>query len=232
MNTKDLLGHGLPVTLDDKALDRFERYRAMLSEGNKVANLTAITEDDEVSVKHFNDSLSLYLAVDLNKSLSMADMGSGAGFPGIPVKIAFPDVRLTLIDSLTKRIRFLESVTDALSLDDVTIINDRTEHAALSLQETFDVVTARAFAPLRMLIEMGLPMVRTGGILIAMKGPDVEAEISEAKHALEVLSAHVRAVIRHDLPLSMGQRTLVVIEKTTHVKGYPRAYARMKKQPL
>ena len=232
MNTKDILGHGLPVTLDDKALDRFERYRVMLSEGNKIMNLTAIAGDDEVSVKHFNDSLSLSLAIDLNRSLSMADMGSGAGLPGLPVKIAFPDVRLTIIDSLTKRIRFLESVTDALSLDDVTIINDRTEHAALSLQETFDVVTARAFAPLRTLIEMGLPMVRTGGVLIAMKGPDVEAEILEASQALKVLSAHVRTVIRHDLPLSMGQRTLVVIEKDAHVKGYPRAYARMKKQPL
>jgi 16S rRNA (guanine527-N7)-methyltransferase len=232
MTFKDALKTNLHIELSAAQERLFERYLDMLLETNKTMNLTAITDPQEVYIKHFYDSLLLGQSADLHGATSMCDMGSGAGFPGIPIKIVYPNVRLTLIDSLTKRIRFLESLVGALGMTDVHIINDRIEVAAQTHQQAFDIVTARALGAMPLILEMGLPMVKKGGIMIAMKGAKGDEALASADHAMAVLGGTLDHVKRHILPDHMGERTNIVIKKRTHVEGYPRSYAHMRKTPL
>lgn len=232
MNLKDRLEQDLSITLSVEQERLFDLYLEILLETNHKMNLTAITDPHEVLIKHFYDSLLLAKVVDFRQGLAICDMGSGAGFPGIPLKIVFPMLRLTMIDSLTKRTRFLEILVGALGLADVTIINNRIEQAALNLQNTFDVVTARALGTMPLILEMGLPMVKKGGVLVAMKGAKADDELLAAEPAITFLGGMLETVSRHELPFDMGERTNIVIRKTAHVKGYPRPYAHMKKTPL
>ncbi|MCF7931821.1 MAG: 16S rRNA (guanine(527)-N(7))-methyltransferase RsmG [Acholeplasmataceae bacterium] len=229
---KDLLKENLQISLSEAQERLFERYLEILLETNKTMNLTAITDPKEVYIKHFYDSLLLMRSADFGGPVSICDMGSGAGFPGIPIKIVCPDVKLTLIDSLTKRIRFLESLVKDLKMTDVVIINDRIEVAAKTLQQAFDVVTARALGAMPLILEMGLPMVKKGGVMIAMKGAKGEEELASANHALTVLGGRLDHIKKHVLPDHMGERTNIVIRKRTHIEGYPRPYAHMRKSPL
>lgn len=226
----------LGVALTDEQIGKLDTYARLLVEWNEKMNLTAITEPDEVAVKHFADSLAL-LSLLPTQSFSLIDVGTGAGFPGVPLKIIRPDMRLTLLDSLNKRLLFLEEVCRTLSLESVTLIHDRAEEAGRKpqLREQFDVATARAVAALPTLCEYCLPLVRVGGRFIAMKGPEGEQEMQAAARAVAQLGGKCRDVRTVTLTTSREtlERRLILIDKTSHTPAqYPRHSSKIKKQPL
>lgn len=213
---------------------RFERYCDMLIETNKVMNLTAITEPDEVAVRHFADCIALLGAADFSGK-RVIDVGCGAGFPGLPIRLAEDSVSLTLLDALQKRIGFLEDVCDELGLDDVTCIHGRAEEEAQKkeLRESFDIAVSRAVADLSMLCELTLPFVKLGGVFLAMKAHDCEEELAAAENAMKTLGGHLRG--RYDYPLyDTGiTHTVLIIEKVSETPSkYPRRFAKIKSQPL
>ena len=231
MFSKDVL-EGLGIVLSNHQINQFEVYYQALIVFNEHTNLTRITDREDVDVKHFYDSLTLAKSVDLSQVQTLCDMGSGAGFPSIPLKIIYPHLDITIIDSLGKRIAFLKELIETLKLDHVHLVYDRIESHALTHQETFDVVTARALGKLPMILEMGIPMLKTEGKLVAYKGQNHESELIDSKHALHVLGAKLLDEIPYELPYDMGHRVHLVILKLKHVKGYPRSFAVMKKKPL
>ena len=210
-------------------MERLDRYHAFLSQKNAVMNLTAITERSEIYKKHFFDSLCLVLAVD-RAGKTLLDVGSGAGFPSLPLKLAFPDLKVTIVDSLGKRIRFLEELTALLELRDVKLVLGRAED--LPLKNHFDIVTARAVARLDILTELCLPFVRTGGCFIAMKAKGYEEELQGAQNAIQTLGGSVEREIRYDVDEST-EHVLIVIRKLQATDPrYPRMFAQIKKNPL
>lgn len=213
----------LQIKLDDTQVNQFIQYYEMLVEKNKVMNLTAITEFDEVIEKHFLDSLSLIKVYDLTKEVSVLDMGTGAGFPGIPLKIAFPQLQVTLADSLNKRILFLQEVIDALGLEKVEAIHARAEELGRNKEyrEQYDLVVSRAVANLASLGEYCIPFVKLGGEFISYKSGEIEEEVKNAKNAVFLLGGKVKEVYKFDL--YEQKRSFVRIEK---VKGTPKAYPR------
>lgn len=219
----------LSITLSEKQLEQFRIYYEMLVEKNKVMNLTGITEWDEVLEKHFLDSISLIRAVDLNKELYVMDMGTGAGFPGLPLKIAFPNLKVTLADSLNKRVKFLQEVIDALELEDIEAIHGRAEDLAKDkkYRQQYDLSVSRAVANLSTLSEYCLPFVKIGGQFISYKSGECDEEVAASKKAVFVLGGKIKDVIKFELGES--GRSFIVIDK---VNGTPKEYPRKAGTPV
>lgn len=225
----------LGISLDDTQIKKFIMFYELLVEKNKVMNLTGITEWEDVVLKHFLDSLSLLKCIDINNVNNLIDVGTGAGFPGIPLKIAFPDLKITLMDSLNKRIKFLEEVIDACELNHIEAIHSRAEDLARKTEyrEKFDICVSRAVANLNTLSEYCLPFVKVGGQFISYKSGAAEDEIRGAEKAIKILGGKSGKVVKFVLPDSDISRTLVVIEKKMCCnKKYPRKPAAMKEKPL
>lgn len=221
------------LTLDDAAEGRLCAYYDLLVERNRVMNLTAITEPHEVALKHFVDSLMLLSTCDIPQGASLIDVGTGAGFPGMVLAIARPDVRITLLDSLQKRLFFLDDVRDALGLENVQTIHSRAEDGArTALREAFDYAVARAVAPLNILCEYCLPYVRVGGSFLAMKGRSADEELAAAMNAVGVLGGELFE--KHLFTLGeAGERGIVVIRKKSQTPdAYPRKSKAIQKKPL
>ncbi|MBQ9743376.1 MAG: 16S rRNA (guanine(527)-N(7))-methyltransferase RsmG [Ruminococcus sp.] len=236
MNFKEKLSYEaglIGIELDETALDKFQTYYDMLISYNEKMNLTAITAEDEVIVKHFCDSMYLLTKYDIKKESSLIDVGTGAGFPGIPMLIARPDLKLTLLDGLNKRLTFLSDVLHKLGFT-AELVHSRAEEAAMDTdyREKFDVVTSRAVARLNTLCEYCLPYVKKGGVFLAMKGPAAKEELSEAKNAIGILGGKVVSAQEYSLS-DKSSRTLVIIEKIKKTPDkYPRHNSQIKKKPL
>lgn len=212
---------------------KFYTFYTMMVEKNKVMNLTSITEFPEVVEKHFLDSLFLNRVVDLEKTLSVIDVGTGAGFPGIPLKIAFPNLQITLMDSLNKRIIFLQEVIEELELDGIEAIHARAEELAKKKEyrERYDLCVSRAVANLSTLEEYCLPFVKTGGQFVSYKSGDIEEELELSKNACKILGGKVKEVYKFNL--GEQGRSFVVIDKCSNSpKAYPRKAGTPGKQPL
>ncbi len=223
------------IVLSEHQTEQFFSYYEMLIEKNKVMNLTAITDFDEVIKKHFVDSLSLVKAYDLTSPVSLIDIGTGAGFPGIPLKIVFPDLEITLLDSLNKRVDFLQSIIASLDLKGIDAFHGRAEDFARQekFRERFDLCVSRAVANLSVLCEYCLPYVKIGGKFISYKSEKIMEELKTAEHAVDVLGGRVKEQISFTLPDSDINRNLIVIEKSRKTpKQYPRKAGTASKDPL
>ena len=225
----------LGICLNEFQLKQFMRYYALLVEWNSFMNLTAITEYDEVCTKHFLDSLSLCKALDCTQELTVIDVGTGAGFPGIPLKIAFPNLSITLLDSLGKRVNFLKEVIGALGLEGIEAIHGRAEDYAKPnmLREQFDVCVSRAVANLSSLSEYCIPYVKAGGFFISYKSEKIAEEMASAEKAVDLLGGAFADQVEFVLPNSDIYRSLVVIKKVKNTpKKYPRKAGLPTKEPL
>ena len=219
------------LTLSDIQIENFKTYAEMLVEWNEKINLTAITDDEGIAEKHFLDSVLPLTKLDVPRGTSLIDVGTGAGFPAIPMKIFREDIEITLLDSLNKRINFLSEVSDKLGLL-ADCIHSRAEDGGKNpeLREKFDIATARAVAPLPVLCEYCLPFVKVGGKFLALKGPNENAE--DAEKAIEILGGKICSTWNYSLP-SGDNRRLIVIEKVKETpKKYPRDAGKIKKSPL
>ena len=223
----------LNIEPNDLIIQKFEMYYNKLIEVNEYMNLTAITEKNEVYLKHFLDSLSILKAIDKNDSYSILDVGSGAGFPSIPLAIVDSKANVVIIDALNKRINFLNELVKELGLNNVNAYHKRAEEYAKEKRESFDYVTARAVARLNILAELCLPLVKIGGSFIAMKGQIADEELKEAKKAIEILGGKVKKIIDFDLPDDAGKREIIIIEKVKATPNkYPRDFNKIKGKPL
>lgn len=225
----------LGITLNDTQKNQFIQFYEYLVEKNKVMNLTGITEFQEVLVKHFLDSLACVKAVDMSKVNRIMDIGTGAGFPGVPLKIAFPHLEVCLLDSLKKRVNFLEETFQLLKLENITAIHGRAEEFAKNkaYRETYDLCVSRAVSNLATLSEYCLPYVKTGGFFISYKSGTVQEEVEQAQKAVKILGGRIQDVVYFQLPDSEIQRSLVVIEKVKATPGrYPRKAGTPLKEPL
>lgn len=230
---KDL--KALQIDLSEKQINQFFTYYEMLIEWNQVMNLTAITDYEEVQKKHFIDSLSLVKAIDLTHDISVIDIGTGAGFPGIPLKIAFPNLKVTLLDSLNKRVQFLNAVVEKLELREIEAFHGRAEDFAKPglMREKYDLCVSRAVANLTTLSEYCLPFVKVGGLFISYKSEKIEQEKKEAGKAIKLLGGKTEKQVELYLPDSDIYRNLFVIKKETACpKKYPRKAGLPAKEPL
>ncbi len=220
------------INLTDKQLQQFETYYQTLIEWNQKMNLTAITDKEEVYLKHFYDSLTISFNQHFDHQ-SLCDVGAGAGFPSIPLKIVYPNLKITIIDSLNKRITFLNHLVKVLDLKDVELIHGRAEEYAINHRECFDIVTARAVARLNILAELCIPLVKIGGEFIALKGLKGEEELLEAEMGMEKLGGQITMETEITLSDDNDYRYNLYIEKTKKTPNkYPRSYSQIKKKPL
>lgn len=223
-----LLALGLP----EDGVPALMRYAELLVEKNKVMNLTAITEPSDIATLHFLDSAALLTLADF-RDKTVADVGTGAGFPGLPLRIVEPSIRLTLLDSLNKRIDFLGEVCTDLGLSDVACVHSRAEEFAAEHRESFDIVTSRAVANLRMLCELCLPLVKVGGHFLAMKSVDSDEELAQARGAIAALGAVAERQADYTIPGTDVRHRLIILKKVKKTeKKYPRTFAKIKKNPL
>lgn len=219
---------GIPVS--DEEILKLDKYYALLIEWNEKINLTAITDKKQVFLKHFYDSLTLVKVIDLESVDSLCDLGTGAGFPGIVLKIFFPHLKLTLVDALNKRIKFLDIIVKELDLKGVNLVHARAEEYGRDNREMFDVVTARALSSFPILLEYGIPLLKVNGHLVAMRGAN---DSLDGTNALKVLKAKINDIVEFKLPFEESNRTLIDVLKldVTSLK-YPRRYAEIKKKSL
>lgn len=226
-----LLKDELNIELSEKQIIQFEKYTDFLTQENKKYNLTRIENEESIYIKHYLDSLLIIKALDFNKIKVMADLGSGAGFPAIPLKIIYPHLKIYLVESVTKKTNFLKELINILELEDIFVLNERAETLS-KYKNKFDCITARAFSNMQVLLELSIPLLKIDGHLIAMKALNYENELTNAANALKILKAQVENVYKMELPNNLGVRNQVVIKKTNNVSGYPRAYSIIKKKPL
>ncbi len=213
-------------------LPAFETYLKELQEWNKKFNLTAITDTEEIKLKHFEDSLAIEQTIQITDQ-SIIDIGTGAGFPGIPIKIAHPGIKLTLLEATHKKVDFLKHIVSLLNLNAVEIIWGRAEEVIKDHREAFDIAISRAVAKLNILSELSLPFVKVGGIFIAYKEENVEEEVEEAKRSIKTLGGELKEIKKVKLPGSDIVRSLVIIKKIAPTPSeYPRRTAAMNKKPL
>jgi 16S rRNA (guanine527-N7)-methyltransferase len=223
----------LNIELDEEQQEQFYKYMNLIIEWNEKINLTAIIEPKEIAIKHFQDSLTIMQYINDNSSI--VDVGTGAGFPGIPLKIANKTLNITLLDSLNKRINFLNEVIEELELKKINAIHSRAEEFAKNkkYRESFDIATSRAVANLSVLAEYMLPMVKVGGMCICMKGPEIDEEIETSKKAIKVLGGKIKKVNKFNLPETDLKRSIVIIEKIEKTpKQYPRKAGTPSKNPI
>ena len=225
----------LGIKQDQNQLERFHKFYQLLIEWNKVMNLTGITEYDDVVEKHFVDSLSIIKAVDLSRIHTVIDVGTGAGFPGIPLKIAFPHLRVVLLDSLNKRIKFLDEVIFQLGLTEIRTIHGRAEEYARKeeYREQFDLCVSRAVANLSTLSEYCFPYIQVGGIFVPYKSGEIDDEVEQSKKAVRILGGNIKEVMKFELPGTDIHRSFLLIHKEQHTqKKYPRKAGIPAKEPL
>ena len=225
----------LGITLNEAQKRQFLQFYELLVEWNKVMNLTGITEYEEVNEKHFVDSLSIVKAIDMDSVETVIDIGTGAGFPGIPLKIAFPNLKVVLLDSLNKRIQFLNTVIDTLQLTDIQTIHGRAEDFAKqqAYREQFDLCVSRAVANLATLSEYCLPYVRVDGMFIPYKSGEITEELQQSQNAIHVLGGKVTDVVKFRLPGTEIGRSFVKIKKVQNTaKKYPRKAGLPSKEPI
>ena len=222
----------LNIELDEDKLKRLNKYYELLIEWNQKINLTSITEKEDVYLKHFYDSLTLIKAINLSDSISLCDIGTGAGFPGLVLKICFPNLNVTLVDALDKRIKFLNQVIEELKLENIIAIHARAEEYAKNNREKFDVVTSRAVAKLNILNELCIPMVKVNGYFIPMKA-NIEKEVDDSLKSLDILNSKIESIFSFDLPKEKSIRNIIKIKKEgTTNKKYPRNFGKISKNPL
>lgn len=221
----------LNVSLTQTQIDQLNRYYELLIEYNKVMNLTGITEKTEVYLKHFYDSLTIVKIIDLNKINSLCDIGTGAGFPGLVLKIVFPNLKITLLDSLNKRIEFLKKVIEELKLTDIEVIHARAEEYAIDNRNKFDITTARAVAHTSILLEYAIPMTKIDGYFIPLKA-NMNEEINEIDNALNQLNTKLIKRKEFKLPIEESNRTIILFQKEKDNKNYPRKNSEIKKNKL
>ena len=222
------------IEIDSEKNNKLEKYRELLLEWNSFMNLTAITEEDDVNIKHFLDSLTIFKTGELDGKKTVIDVGTGAGFPGIPMAIQNPELEVTLLDSLNKRIKFLNKVAEETELKNVTTYHGRAEEFARKkeFRDAFDVSVSRAVANMSTLAEYTLSYVKPGGVMIAMKGSDYKEELKEAENAIKILGGEIKEVKEITLPDGI-LHSLIVVEKVKPTpKKYPRAGGKPKSKPL
>ncbi|KGF13417.1 16S rRNA methyltransferase [Peptostreptococcus sp. MV1] len=223
------------INVDETMLDRFEKYRQILVEYNQHMNLTGITEQREVYIKHFLDSVAIFKNGYIADDLSVIDVGTGAGFPGLPLKICNPKIKLTLLDSLNKRINFLKTVGQELGLNEIEYVHGRAEDIAQKPEhrEKYDIATARAVASLPVLLELCVPYVKIGGFFICLKGPSVDIELGQAKNAMKLLGVRLVEKINVILPDQELKHNILVFKKEEKTPAkYPRRAGKPSKNPL
>lgn len=231
----ELLKNGfsaMKLSVSDAQIAQLEEFTARMLETNKVMNLTRITDPKEIAEKHLLDCASLLQAADFSKK-SVVDVGCGAGFPGMPLHILCPSCELTLLDSLGKRIRFLQGCIDAMNLSDIEAMHARAEEFAAKHREQYDFAVSRAVAQLNVLAELSLPLVKQGGAFIAMKSKDTDEELEQAKKAIRLLGGEIEKIIDYTIPHTEITHRLVVIRKKNHTpKQYPRPFRKISASPL
>lgn len=235
---RELLKEGasqLDINLSEEQIDQFMRYKELLQEWNQKMNLTAITEDREVMTKHFLDCMTINKALNMSEKYRVIDIGTGAGFPGLVIKIAFPHLEVTLVDSLKKRLTFLETVINELGLKGIQCVHSRAEDLGKNkaYREHFDICASRAVANLAVLSEYTLPFVKIGGYLIALKGQKLDEELEQGRKAIQILGGELEEVVHTGVPFTDLDHKIAKIKKikTTAAK-YPRKAGEPTKAPL